>query len=94
MSVVEILFMGKGRHNDAVGFGHRHGSFGSKFVFLVLLAFGYTVDVRLVQGINLVRILRLLGQDPTVKSEVLSLFLPESFRQLARRNKAWTRSVD
>ncbi len=40
--------MGHRRHDDAVGFGHGHRSFGAKFVFLVLLAFGYTVDVRLV----------------------------------------------
>ena len=38
--------MGYGCHNDAVGLGHGHGGFGSKFVFLVLLAFGHAVDVR------------------------------------------------
>ena len=65
-------------HDDAVGFGHRHRGFGSKFVFLVLLAFGHAGDVRLVQRVNLVGILRLLGQHPTVKGEVLSLFFSEA----------------
>ncbi len=61
--------MGYGCHNDPVGLGHRHGGFGSKFVFLVLLAFGHTVDVRLMQRVNLLGILRLLSQHPTVKGE-------------------------
>ena len=46
---------------NAVGLGHRHRGFGSKFVFLVLLALGHAVDVGLVQGIDLVAVMRLLG---------------------------------
>ena len=75
--------MSHGCHDDAVGLGHGHRGFGSKFVFLVLLALGHAVDVRLVQGIDLVGVMRLLGQDPAVKGEVLSLFFSEGFGQLA-----------
>ena len=61
VSILEVLFMGYGCHDDAVGLGHGYGGFGSKFVFLVLLAFGHAVDVRLMQRVNLPGILRLLG---------------------------------
>lgn len=83
VSVVKVLFMRHGPHDDAVGFGHRHGGFGSKFVFLVLLAFGHAVDVRLMQRVNLVGILRLLSQNPAVKGEVLSLFFCNGCGQLS-----------
>ena len=50
---------------------------------LVLLALGHAVDVRLVQRVNLIGILRLLGQDPAVKAEILSLFFSEGCGQLS-----------
>jgi Protein of unknown function (DUF3300) len=59
-----------------------HGGFGSKFVFLVLLALGHAVDVRLMQRVNLLGILRLLSQYPTRKGEVTFLFLPAIRREL------------
>ena len=60
-----------------------HRGFGSKFVFLVFLAPGHAVDVRLVQRVNLIGIVRLLGQHPTVKGEILSLFFSDGCGQLS-----------
>src|SRR4029450_827714 len=36
MSIVEVLLMGEGRHDDAMGLGHGNRGFGAKFLFLWL----------------------------------------------------------
>jgi len=73
----------KHRRPQPTGLGHHHRGFAAKLVFLVVLAFAQTIDLRLVQGINFVPVGGLLSQEPPIEGEVWGLFLTHRLRQLA-----------
>ena len=54
MTVVNVLLMVRCGNDDSVGFTHGYRSLAAEFVFSVLLAFGDAVDLRFVQGVDLV----------------------------------------
>ena len=64
------------------------GGFGAELVLLVLLALGDAVDVRLVQGVNLARVLRLLGEHLPVQGQVPGHRLNHGMRRPRRTPRA------
>ena len=81
MTVVDVLGIRGRGDNDAVGFRHGDGGLGSELVFLVLFAFGDAVDLRFVEGIDLVAVASLLPEHTMIKREVLRLALLFIFRK-------------
>lgn len=83
VAVVDVVGMRHGRDDEAAGFSQGDGGFGAEFVFLVLLAFGHAVDVRLVETIDFVVVVAFLQEDFSIESEIVTVFVQDFHWQLA-----------
>lgn len=83
VSVIDVLRMGDRRDDHAGVFGHCDRRLATDLILFVLLAFGHAVDLRLMQGLELVAILGLLFEHALAEFEVGSLGRGFISRQLA-----------